>query len=302
MKSAAKKNIILVLWVATILQLSCEKSSKPAPDFEKTCVPNRIGGSLQGCAAPLEISTTPSATSMPAPSGTGWLIPFGVTVVGGEVYVADWSLSRIVKSGSTSASFLTTNVNHPQDITSDGKNIFWTDNGSDTVMMSALDSPNATLFYDSPGADFITTEGIHLFVHGVSGSTAYMKQIRISDKQLIATFNTGVVSSVNGLTTDGLNLFWSYGSKGKIQKLDLTSGLVSDICPDDTLGYPYGLTTDGRNLFVLVPPNIVRVDIATGTPTTLTGLNLAIDATGIATDGVYLYVTDTANRALKRIQ
>ena len=73
-----------------------------------------------------------------------------------------------------------------------------------------------------------------------------------------------------------------------------TSGLIG----------PFGITTDGTNLYVADPgtSTIVQIVIATGAVTTIAGTSAAFNSPlGITTDGTNLYVADTGNNIIKKI-
>ena len=81
--------------------------------------------------------------------------------------------------------------------------------------------------------------------------------------------------------------------------------------------FPYGTTTDGTNLYVADTGNntVRKIVIATGVVTTLAGtagVTGSTDGTGaaasfnrpggITTDGTNLYVADTGNNTVRKIQ
>jgi hypothetical protein len=134
-----------------------------------------------------------------------------------------------------------------------------------------------------------------------------------------------------GITTDGTNLYVSDSLRHTIRKIEIASGVVTTLAGSaGTSGYtdgtmsaarfnsPSGLTTDGTNLYVADTGNnnIRQVAIATGVVTTLagsaTGASGYTDGTGpaarftspfgLTTDGTNLYVVDTGNNTIRKIQ
>ena len=114
----------------------------------------------------------------------------------------------------------------------------------------------------------------------------------------------------------------------KIRKIVIASGAVTTLAGSGTAGAidgtgttasfynPFGLTTDGTNLYVADTYNhkIRKIVIASGVVTTLAGTGTigAIDGTGTATtfnypfgitsDGTSLYVADQSNHKIRKIQ
>jgi sugar lactone lactonase YvrE len=140
-----------------------------------------------------------------------------------------------------------------------------------------------------------------------------------------ATFHTPY-----GITTDGTSLFVADTGNNIIRKIDIASGLVSTLTgsagvPGSADGTgaaalfqaPCGITTDGTNLYVADTGNntIRKVVISTGVVTTLAGTagvpgsanGTGTAATfhtpyGITTDGTSLFVADTGNSTIRKIE
>lgn len=116
------------------------------------------------------------------------------------------------------------------------------------------------------------------------------------------------------ITTDGTNFFVSDYGNNLIRKIT-PSGAVSTL--PILLNHPSGNTTDGNYLYVVNSGanTILFIELATNAVTTIgssTGLSGSVDSTipadvrfnqptGITTDGVNLYVTDTGNQTVRRI-
>jgi sugar lactone lactonase YvrE len=103
-----------------------------------------------------------------------------------------------------------------------------------------------------------------------------------------------------------------------IRKIIIATGEVSTLA-GTTASFrgPFGITTDGTNLYVADTGNdtIRKIVIATGTVTTLagtagspgsvdgTGANASFNGPyGITTDGTNLYLADTGNNIIRKIQ
>lgn len=178
--------------------------------------------------------------------------------------------------------------------------------------------------------------GVTLFSRGVAtdGSNLYFADYNAIKKVVIASGavstlagSSGVCGSVDGvgaaasfcsptgITIDGANLYVADSANCTIRKIVIQTGSVStfagtsgvncwanSINSATLFSTPYGITTDGVNLYVAdqTGNNIRKVDIATATVTTLAtgGFN---GPTGITTDGVNLYVADNQSNAIKQI-
>ena len=141
---------------------------------------------------------------------------------------------------------------------------------------------------------------------------------------------TGTAASFNspqGITTDGTNLYLVDRSNHKIRKIIIASKAVTTLAGSGSSGstdasgtsakfnYPFGITTDGTNIYVGDSDNhkIRKIVISTGAVTTLAGSasSGSTDASGtaakfyaprgITTDGKNLYVADYNNRKIRKI-
>ena len=141
-----------------------------------------------------------------------------------------------------------------------------------------------------------------------------------------------------GITTDGINLYETDAYNYKIRKIVLSSGAVTTIAgpPAGTTGSgdtdndtasnarfngPFGITTDGINLFVSDVRNhkIRKIVISSGAVTTIAGPPAGTTGSGdtdndtasnarfnlpygISSDGSYIYVGDFNNNKIRRIE
>lgn len=129
------------------------------------------------------------------------------------------------------------------------------------------------------------------------------------------------------VTSDGSNLYVTDGSNSTIRKISLITGSVTTLAGsarqrgyDDGVGAAArfiqirGITNDGTHLYVADFNRIRKVEISTGTVTTLAGqksFGTSIDGIGeqatlyylhgITTDGVYLYVVESAPAIIRKV-
>ncbi len=144
---------------------------------------------------------------------------------------------------------------------------------------------------------------------------------------------------IRGITTDGINLYVADTDNHTIRKIaiaapnavstlagkagdfgslaDNTIGKDADLGTDARFQAPRGITTDGVNLYVADTNNhtIRKIVIATGAVSTLAGVALSSGSSngvgaaamfrfpeGITTDGTYLYVADSGNHTIRKIE
>jgi hypothetical protein len=141
---------------------------------------------------------------------------------------------------------------------------------------------------------------------------------------------TGAVARFHdpcGITTDGTNLYVMDEGNNDIRKVVIATGVVTTLAGSTTNGHadgtgiaasfndPWGITTDGTNLYVADDGNneIRRIVIATGAVTTLAGSTTRGNAdgtgaaasfnqpSGITTDGTNLYVAEMGNNEIRKI-
>ena len=275
----------------------------------------KMGGAIQGTALNLSTAVTTLAGSSQGStnaSGTSasFSEPWGITTDGTNLYVSDSGNHRIRKividngtvttlagssSGNTDATGTSASFTNPWGITTDGTNLYVVDRGNHKIRKIVIDNGTVTTLAGSS-----------------EGSTD-------------ATGTSATFYRPKGITTDGTNLYVSDSGNHRIRKIVIDNGTVTTLAGSssgntDATGTsasftnPWGITTDGTNLYVTDHDNhrIRKIVISTGAVTTLAGSSSGnIDATGtsasfsyptgITTDGTNLYVSDQSNQWIRKI-
>ena len=255
--------------------------------------------------------------------------PTGITTDGIKLYVVDSGSNtirfidiaskKVTTIGSTSAvagsvdSTVKTDVrfNQPIGITTDGVNLYVADSGNNTVRRIVISTAAVTT------------------LAGASGSGGYTDST--DGKGATARFNLPA-----RITTDGAKLYLTDFNNRLIRKIDILTGSVTTIAGStgplesdegtaDGIGtaahfyQPNGITSDGTNLYVTdsYQNTIRKVVIATGAVTTISGISRTagvggnVDSPGvptfyspigITTDGISLFVADSQNDTIRKIQ
>jgi hypothetical protein len=270
-------------------------------------------------------------------------------------------------SGSTDGTGTAARFLRPYDITSDGTSLFVTDNNNCTIRQivistavvttlagtvgtcaTPVDGTGAAARFASPQG--ITTDGTNLYV---TENTAVRRVVIATG--VVTTFagSTNVTvghvdgagtaarfNNLEGITTDGTNLYVVDQYYGDIRKIVIGTATVSTFAGDYTavtagsvdgtgttarFNRPFGITTDGTNLYVveqygdvirkLVVSSAVATTLA-GTPNTASpgnpGLTGTADGVGAAArfsspQGITiycgsLYIGDSGNSSIRRIR
>ncbi len=259
--------------------------------------------------------------------------PTDITTDGISFYVSDFGNNLIRKVTSVgavttlactdAATGLPVGFNQPSGITTDGSNLYVADSGSNTIRIIEI----ATRSYR------VTTIGSST---GLAGFTdvAVASPATTADVTL-ARFNQPI-----GITTDGVNLYVTDSGNHAVRRINILTRAVTTLAgiprssgaADGGQGValfnrPGRITTDGLNLYLADFGNrtIRMVDILSGIVTTIAGAttpgipekiskdnNGTADGigtaarfylpNGITTDGTYLYVTDTYQNSIRRVE
>ena len=341
----------------------------------------QMGGSIQGTELSLSTAVTTFAGKQGlsgSVNGTGTNAKFkltygGITTDGTNLYTAEYgghlirqividngtvtTLAGTGSYGSTNGTGNAASFNRPMGITTDGTNLYVVeytgqrirqiiiDNGTVTTLAG---SGTATATGQSPdgtgtAASFnnaldITTDGTNLYV--ADGSNNLIRQIVISTGVVTTLAGSGSGSSSNGtgtaasfnrpwgITTDGTNLYVSEFNSHNIRQIVISTGVVTTVAGSGSSGsvngtgtaasfkQPMGITTDGTNLYVAeyTGHNIRQIVISTGVVTTVAGSGSSAFADdtgtaasfknsgGVTTDGTNLYVSDSMNYLIRKIE
>ncbi len=188
----------------------------------------------------------------------------------------------------------------PRDITTDGQNLFVTDSGNNVVRKIIIVTGEVSTVAGISTAG--STDGI--------GTSARFSVPR-------------------GITTDGTNLYVTDSANHTIRKIVIATGEVTTIAglagvsgSSDGTGSsarfngPVGVASDGTNLYITEFSNhtIRKIVISTGVVSSYAGLALTSGNTngnvtsarffnpiGITTDGLSLYIGDSSNHAVRKI-
>ena len=243
--------------------------------------------------------------------------PSGITTDGANLFVTDYANCTIRKiviatgevttiagtagvPGSSDGTGTDASFNRPKGITTDNVNLFVSE-GQHTVRKIVISS----------GA--VTT---------LAGKAGYASLGTIDGTGDSARFYTPA-----GIIFVGENLFVADRENYAIRKIVIATGVVTTFAgtahesgsADGTgaaarFDNPYGITSDGTNLFVTDANCIRKIVIATGEVTTMAGtadLPGSVDGTGAAarfdnpchvtTDGTDLFVADSENNTIRKI-
>lgn len=242
-----------------------------------------------------------------------FMAPNGMAIAGGVLYVADSGAIRTVAVASATVATLAGGGNGVADIDGIGS-------------AATLSGPVA-----------VTTDGTSLYV---ADSTAHKIRRIVIATGAVTTLagsgsaaeadGTGAAASFNsptGITTDGVNLYVADSDGNTVRKIVIATGAVTTLAgwgiPGEIDGrgraaafnHPTGVATDGRNVYVVdqVGRTLRQIVIATGAVTTLAGNGLQAETdgigsaasfpspTGIVTDGVNLYVTDSSGAWIRKV-
>ncbi|MDO8413975.1 MAG: hypothetical protein Q7S51_09335 [Gallionellaceae bacterium] len=264
--------------------------------------------------------------------GTGTLagfnLPSGITTDGTYLYVTDTNnhaIRRILISSSAEVD------------TWAGASSPGADNG---VRTAARFTAPVGLVWNN-GSLYVADTGNHIIrlisgsgevstIAGVSGVSGFEDKSASAVAGTFAYFN-----SPSGITTDGISLYVADTGNHAIRKIDINatgvpvttiagatplapgSGFTDGTGPNARFKSPVGIVRSGANLYVADRDNhtIRKIDILTYVVTTLAGApgsSGADDGTGtgarfnspkgIAKDDINLYVTDTGNNRIRKIQ
>jgi YVTN family beta-propeller protein len=287
-----------------------------------------MGGAVQGGAISAKFEnysvstyagisgTSGGADTSPTTTAT-FNRPMDITTDGTNLYVADYlnnSIRKITSSREvttlqyTDADGNSVVFNRPTGITTDGTSLFVVNSGSNSISFIHIATEKVTTIIGSETglagsvdsatpADVrfnqpigITTDGVNLYVTDAGNHT--IRQINITTKAVTTVAGTsGAIGSTNGvqgiarfnlpwrITTDRTSLYVTDFSNRTIRKIDIVSGDVTKLAgASGSLGLDSGSTDGTGDAARFNQPN------------------------GITTDGTYVYVTDSYQNTIRRIE
>ncbi len=245
----------------------------------------------------------------------------------------------------------------PIGITNDGVNLYVADTSNSTIRKIVISSGLVTTLTGSAGPGWfsegtgaaarfagptgITTDGTNLYV--ADTVNCIIRKVVISSALVTTVAGTAGVwgwsdgtgtaarfSYPNGITTDGTNLYVTDSANATIRKIVISTNSVTTLAgtvmtpgsADGTgtaaqFNSPYGITTDGTNLYVADSTNntIRKIVISTGVVTTFAGAPVPLGGStdgaltaarflephGITMSGTTLYVADMGNATIRKI-
>jgi len=195
--------------------------------------------------------------------------PQGITTLGTNLYVADTknnAIRQIAIPGGAVSTIATTAFNSPAAITTDGTYLYVADTLNDQIVQLNLDGTttgNANVAVISPQGITYNSGNSDLYVTGASGISQIVDMGAVG-MGAPSNLNVGGLYAPQGITTDGTYLYVTNSSIGTIIRVTLPAPTATDtIAGTGTLGYkdgtagaaqfrsPYGITTDGINLYIV---------------------------------------------------
>ncbi|MEI7815860.1 MAG: hypothetical protein WCI45_01595 [Desulfuromonadales bacterium] len=289
-----------------------------------------MGGSIQGGTITAKftnysVSTLPVFANTSTTTKATFNHPTDITYnwKNNSFYVADYGnnlIRQILPSGIVSTLQCTTDgtipahFNGPSSITTDGDNLYVVDSVTNTIRFIEIATNKVTIIGSTAG---------------LSGSI----DVSVLPPATTADITLARFKQPTGITTDGVSLYVTDSGNQTVRRIDIASRAVSTLAgtsgaigsTNDTAAAarfytPGRITNDGVNLYLtdFNNRNVRMIDILTGAVTTIAGSSgqvgtddgtldgIGIDArfnqpNGIATDGAYIYVTDSYHNTVRRI-
>lgn len=225
---------------------------------------------------------------------------------------------------ATSATF-----NSPTGITTDGKNLYTTDFREHIIRKIVISTGEVTTLniFRNKCDGILPNRGSLL--RCLEKATKYNSYPRIHrNGEPIPGMEQGLYWP-RGITTDGKSLYVTDRGSALIRKIEISTGVITTLAGtgkdgnSDGIGKlasfnkPGGITTDGKNLYIIdnLGHSIRKLIISTGEVTTIAGSKNCDDYVdgigksacfnkprGITTDGKYLYITENKNHLVRKIE
>ena len=286
-------------------------------------------------------ATTTTTTTLSAPStltatgGTGQVTLDWTSVSGASSYTVYWDNTSGISSSSTAITSVSTdNYTHSgldHGITNYYKVAAVDSAGTGTLSSEASARTSILLGGSIQGEEIILGGKVTTFAGPPAGTTT-------SGDTDNATASNARFNQPIGSSSDGTSFYIAEYGNNKIRRINISSGEVTTLAgppagtttsgdtDNDTpsnarFNQPFGMTTDGINLFVSDVGNnkIRKIVISSGKVTTIAGPPAGTSASGdtdndtasnarfnlpfgISSDGSYIYVGDFNNNKIRRIE
>jgi len=296
-----------------------------------------MGGAVQGGAISAKFSNY-SVSTYAGISGTSGSVdtsstttatfsrPMDITTDGTNLYVADY-LTNLIRKITPSREVTTLQCtdaegnsvvfNRPTGITTDGTRLFVVNSASNSIS-----------FID------IATEKVTAVIGSETGLAGSVDVINVVPPATTVDASLARFNQPIGITTDGVNLYVTDAGNHTIRQINITTKAVTTVAGTSgaigstngiqgiaRFNLPWRITTDRTSLYVTDFNNrtIRMIDIVSGNVTKIAGASgsLGLDSgstdgtgevarfnqpNGITTDGTYLYVTDSYQNTIRRIE
>lgn len=239
------------------------------------------------------------------------------------------------ESGGTDGIGASARFYSPQGIATDGTNLYVVDASSQLYIRKIVIATGevTTLSLHYGGGVFvpftyvlqpygIVIDGAYLYVTDSEYSTVRKIEISTGNVTILAgTFRTygsadgtGAEARFNflqGIVSDGTNLYVADSGNGSIRKIVISTGVVTTLV--NGLSRPGGIAMDGTSLYVVADNSICKFEISTGAMTAVAGSSTpgladAVGAgarfsrpNGITLVGTSLYVADSGNNLIRMV-
>ncbi len=219
-------------------------------------------------------------------AAAGFSRPLGITTDGTDLYVADSSNYTIRKiaietgavstfagtagqQGTTNGTGAAAQFFFPMNITNDSENLYVVDGyGGANAVRKIVKSSGlvSTITTTLVNAEFgsVATDGTNLYLtaRDYTGAGQVYKVVLATGELSLVAGHTGVSGAADGtgtaatfwcptgITTDGTYLYVTDINNSDIRKIEISTGTVSTLSSGGVWAWPRGITSDGNSLFV----------------------------------------------------
>jgi len=212
------------------------------------------------------------------------------------------TVNQLALNPSGSISTLATGFYGPVAVTAANGYLYVAENKGYVISQVSISTGTPTVFAGSGStgsSNGITTDGTNLYVSD-TGNHA-IRKIVIATRVVNTIANDSAnLAAIGNMVTDGSSLYVADGSGNAIRKVDIATGAITTLASFSITGGPWGMATDGTNLFISFPSTgeIYKGHLGGSTFTPwITGL----PTWGLLTDGTYLYASGYNVKAVYKI-